>query len=403
MNEEHLNKLADVCDRNFDKLKPSGKDKWDKSGLVLPSVAAALVALAGWWFTNAYQNSQLDIQKSTLLEKYIPRLEEGGSGRKVAIIALARLGYRELALEMASIYGGEEAANAVTQLGASLQNVENQLEYFKVYRAIVEASPDITTVGNPNYSELEAYTVTRMVPEIKTREVAYTVMVPEERTRTATVQKMRQEERTREVEKIDPETGKPMLDKEGDPIYVPETYTVSVPYTEEVQQNYTVQVPQERTRAMHITVTRPVTETRMRDVAVFENNYARTTEVIRDFLQVETFTNRQALFERVAKALFVTADQENALKRQIAWHTKMSKHGKKLVFRELPTSLPLPDVIKRPLPVEDYPTGTDPDWNDTESYDFQSAPPDVRPIPPELLEMAPFIDGFEKPDDHASE
>jgi len=384
MTPEESQKIVTACNNLSDDLKSVRKDRWDVLGILLPTLGMAVVTVLGWWVSSAFQDSQLELQKATLLEKYIPRLEEGGSARKVAILALARLGHKELALEMASVYGGDESADAITQLGANLQDKEEQDKYFKVYRSIIEAAPEIATVGNPSYSELEEYTVIRMVPEQRTRVVSNIVMVPEERTRTVTVIKSRQETRTREVRKIDSETGDPVFDDEGNPTYETKEYTVSVPYTEQKEQTYTVKVPVRKMRDMDYMVSRPVFETRERDVEVFVDNYSHTTETIKNLLETENFTNQQTLFERASAKLFVTRDQENALKRQIAWSTKKSSGGEKLVFHELPESLSLPSVIKQPILEEDYPSKR---WQVYADYGDEvatetnfSAPPVPAPI-----------------------
>jgi hypothetical protein len=92
--------------------------------------------------------------------------------------------------------------------------------------------------------------VHRSIREQRTKEVTVKKSVPEERTRTVRVKKLKSEQRTRLVKKRDPKT--------GNMTWQEESYTVQIPYTEEVEQTYTVCVPVTETKTIEYTVVTPV-------------------------------------------------------------------------------------------------------------------------------------------------
>jgi len=92
----------------------------------------------------------------------------------------------------------------------------------------------------------------RMVSESRTRTYTVTKNVPETRTRTVRAEKYRFEQKTRRIREHDPVSGQL--------VWRDQTYTVRVPYTEEVQQTYTVQVPVAEERTSEYTVMVPQTE-----------------------------------------------------------------------------------------------------------------------------------------------
>lgn len=92
--------------------------------------------------------------------------------------------------------------------------------------------------------------VHRSVRERRTKELTVTKCAPEERTRTVQVKKFKSEERTRLVPRRDPKTGRITMQEE--------TYTVQVPYMEEVEQAYTVMVPVMETKTVEYMVEVPV-------------------------------------------------------------------------------------------------------------------------------------------------
>jgi hypothetical protein len=120
----------------------AGKDRrngWDKlsslSG-VFTFLSSLLVASVGWYFTNSYNERQLDLARTQArqeqetkayqnhlaemqtLEKMIPHLTKSESSKQVALIAISALASPELAARIGEIYGGEGSINALAQLAA---------------------------------------------------------------------------------------------------------------------------------------------------------------------------------------------------------------------------------------------------------------------------------------------
>jgi hypothetical protein len=118
-------------------LSPKTKDAWEKlssiSG-VFTFIATLFVAGIGWYFTNSYNERQLELSQSQALrdqeskeyqhrliemqtvEKMIPHLVKDEKSKQAALIAISALGSPRLAARIAEVYGGQGSINALTQL-----------------------------------------------------------------------------------------------------------------------------------------------------------------------------------------------------------------------------------------------------------------------------------------------
>lgn len=120
-------------------LKTSEKktDHWQRlsslSG-VFTFISSVLIAGVGWYFTNTYNERQLEhssqvaiqeqqnrryqnrLLEMQTVEKMIPHLTDSESTKQVALIAISTLASREIAIQIARTYGGQGSIDALEQL-----------------------------------------------------------------------------------------------------------------------------------------------------------------------------------------------------------------------------------------------------------------------------------------------
>jgi hypothetical protein len=102
------------------KVDKPPKDVWDKvtalsglSGLV----SGLTVALIGFYATNAYNRRQLVISQIQTVEKFMPHLSSNDENTKAgALIAISALGNEQLAIKLATAFGGAGATAALTRI-----------------------------------------------------------------------------------------------------------------------------------------------------------------------------------------------------------------------------------------------------------------------------------------------
>jgi hypothetical protein len=120
--------------------KERSKDFWEKltslSG-TFTFIASLLIAFVGWYFTNAYNNRQLDwtraqaqrdqenkehqnrLSELQTVEKMIPHLTKDESSKHGALVAISILATRELAARFAEVYGGQGSIDALKQIATA--------------------------------------------------------------------------------------------------------------------------------------------------------------------------------------------------------------------------------------------------------------------------------------------
>jgi Trypsin-like peptidase domain/Ankyrin repeat len=120
--------------------KERSKDFWEKltslSG-TFTFIASLLIASVGWYFTNAYNNRQLDWTKAQAerdqknkefqnrlselqtVEKMIPHLTKDESSKHAALVAISILATPELAARFAEVYGGQGSIDALKQIATA--------------------------------------------------------------------------------------------------------------------------------------------------------------------------------------------------------------------------------------------------------------------------------------------
>jgi hypothetical protein len=117
--------------------REKSKDLWDKLGSLsgmFTLLSSLLIAGVGWYFTNAYNDRQLQLTKAQALrdqeskdyqnrlaelqavEKLLPHLEKDESSKRAALIALSILATPKLAARFAEVYGGQGSIDALTQI-----------------------------------------------------------------------------------------------------------------------------------------------------------------------------------------------------------------------------------------------------------------------------------------------
>jgi len=122
--------------------KGKSKDFWEKlasfSG-VFTFISSLLIASVGWYFTNAYNNRQLELTQAQTLrdqenkeyqnrlselqtvEKMIPHLAKDEPSKRAALIAISVLATPKLAARFAEVYGGQGSVDALTQIAVANQ------------------------------------------------------------------------------------------------------------------------------------------------------------------------------------------------------------------------------------------------------------------------------------------
>jgi hypothetical protein len=120
--------------------KQKAKDFWEKltslSG-VFTFMASLFIAGVGWYFTNAYNDRQLEWTKAQALrdqeykeyqnrlaelqtvEKMIPHLAKDESTKRAALVAISVLATPKLAARFAEVYGGQGSVDALTQIATA--------------------------------------------------------------------------------------------------------------------------------------------------------------------------------------------------------------------------------------------------------------------------------------------
>jgi S1-C subfamily serine protease len=154
--------LAEVAELRRKVEKPP-KDAWDKLTAVSGMVSGLAVALIGFYATNVYNRRQrlseerrkdqeLLISQIQTVEKFIPYLSsKEESARSGALIAISALGNEELAVKLATAFGGTAATIALASIastagpqgvasaGRALQDI---FEYFQARIVEVQAQAD---------------------------------------------------------------------------------------------------------------------------------------------------------------------------------------------------------------------------------------------------------------------
>ncbi len=238
-----------------------------------------------------------------LVESFIPHLEVDGPRRKAALLTIWRLSDTELMLELALLFGGEGAADALSELAHRNPELPLFGRARTTYEAVVGASPELAL---PNV---------RFVPEERTRSVSVTVNVPETRTATYKVAKMVSSTESRLVVQQDIE-GKIIRDEQGQPAITKEEYQVTVPVYEEVEREYSVTVPQMKTRDIRYTVLVP----HLMEETTGDFVGSRLADIFADGPQ-----RTDTVLSELLSSLSIPPDESRLvsnLRRELMWRTK---------------------------------------------------------------------------------
>jgi hypothetical protein len=105
------------------KVQKPPKDTWDKISAVSGITSGLLVAIFGWWATNAYTRRQkaVESRRSNLqtIEKFLPYLSSEDPGiRRTSLVAISSLGDEELAVRFATSLGGPGSVAALMEIAA---------------------------------------------------------------------------------------------------------------------------------------------------------------------------------------------------------------------------------------------------------------------------------------------
>jgi S1-C subfamily serine protease len=133
---------ASVSQANFEKLSTElaelrkkierpPKDTWDKLAALSGLGSGIIVALIGFYATNVYNRRQkateerrkdqeLLIAQIQTVEKFIPHLSsQNEQAKSAALVAIAALGNDDLAVKLATAFGGRGATQALTTIASS--------------------------------------------------------------------------------------------------------------------------------------------------------------------------------------------------------------------------------------------------------------------------------------------
>lgn len=112
------------------KVEKPPKDAWDKVTAVSGLASGLLVALIGFYATNVYNRRQrlsdenrkdreLLISQIQTVEKFIPHLSSREESiKRAALVSISALGNEELAIKLATAFGGPGAVDALTSIAA---------------------------------------------------------------------------------------------------------------------------------------------------------------------------------------------------------------------------------------------------------------------------------------------
>jgi hypothetical protein len=128
----------------LDPLKRPSKDLWERltaSSGMLTFVSSLMIAGVGWYFTNTYNIRQSDnaqrqadrdveirkqqtrIAEMDTVVKMIPQLTQSEQSKRAALLALSSLATPELATQMAQLFGGIGAVQALDTIAAQNSSV----------------------------------------------------------------------------------------------------------------------------------------------------------------------------------------------------------------------------------------------------------------------------------------
>jgi hypothetical protein len=150
------------------KIEKPPKDAWDKVTAVSGVISALMVALIGFYATNVYtrrqqlseqhrKDQELVVAQIQTVEKFIPHLSSSDEKIKTAgLIAIAALGNEELAVRLATAFGGSGATAALTSIVStggpqSVASAESALkDIFRHLQTLIATilSPTGLPVGN---------------------------------------------------------------------------------------------------------------------------------------------------------------------------------------------------------------------------------------------------------------
>lgn len=129
---------ASLVDAVRSRGKP--KDVWEKVsslGGLLTFASGVVIAAVGWYFTNSYNNRQIElataqakierdlkVEQNRLaelqnVEKMIPHLLKDERSKQAALLAISVLASPTIASRMAELFGGQGSVNALTQIAAA--------------------------------------------------------------------------------------------------------------------------------------------------------------------------------------------------------------------------------------------------------------------------------------------
>jgi hypothetical protein len=113
------------------KVEKPPKDAWDKVTAVSGLASGLVVALIGFYATNVYNRRQrlsdehrkdreLLISQIQTVEKFIPHLSsKEESVKRAALVSISALGNEELAIKLATAFGGSGAVDALASIAAT--------------------------------------------------------------------------------------------------------------------------------------------------------------------------------------------------------------------------------------------------------------------------------------------
>jgi S1-C subfamily serine protease len=126
--------------------KAKAKDSWEKlaslSG-IFTFLSSLLIATVGWYFTNAYNDRQLEWNKNQsareqenkeyqnrlaemqTVERMIPHLANNEASKRAALVAISILASPKLATRFAEVYGGQGSVDALSQIATSTSTSSN--------------------------------------------------------------------------------------------------------------------------------------------------------------------------------------------------------------------------------------------------------------------------------------
>jgi hypothetical protein len=309
--------------------------------------------MVGGFFAASYNSSQITLQETQvqlrkieqdaqsklreieLVHQYLPDLEHDGPRKKAALLAIKLLAGTDFVIELVKIYGGEAAADAVTEIGADAKSEAERAALFDAYNAILAEEPILSAIGPPEIHERTVDVVVNQ-PETRTRTVKVARTVAEQVPYTYTVTVWKLEQSTREVEKRDPKTGKPLLDANGKPVTETQTYTVKVPHEETREANRTVAKMVYDDREETYTVMVPHQETRLLQYHVYQHV---DLDAFLEKLLKDRAMPFEAVMEMARNRLGVDPSQAAALRRKVRWRTQIVVSGPdagKVRFKALP-------------------------------------------------------------------